>query len=284
MTAAQHAELVPLLFYDKRDVGSKGRALMREYPALGLLAGDRLEATPALLDVADFDSVSVFPYDAVFWRSSEETITRHRNFIFSRKTGITPHRCLTIDVLHCLYLGVFNRFCRIVAWLLLTSGLFGRRGSLEEQIQVGIIAMGNMLDHWYKRRHAADREEGLTRITKLSRGRFGTMQDQFFKAKGAETWGFMLFLLDILDTHKDRLPQEAQVLLSAGRALEELMDVFDNAETRMTNSEIQRAWDCYMRFLTLTREFDDFKMPKRHVFLHLLESLPDLGNPKRYAN
>ena len=34
----------------------------------------------------------------------------------------------------------------------------------------------------------------------------------------------------------------------------------------------------------MTEGDDQFEIPKRHVILHMLERLPDLGNTKAYAN
>jgi hypothetical protein len=273
------------LLYDKRPDGSRGRALNAnvDVTAPKLLQGDRLEPSPTLLDVSDFEAIVTFPVRATFWRPSHETMTRHRNPIFQRELGITP-RILTVDLLHAFYLGVLQRWCRVAVWMVINSGVFGRVGTQDERIQIAIIALGNMLNHWYKRRHSANPLEKLTRITTFKRGRVGDPGDPQCKTKGAETWGFMLFLLDVMHTHLARLPDNARRVMDAGLALKGLMDLFDAAGPRLTSVEIQQAWDFYSRFGALTDDDEDFAMPKRHVALHLLERLPDLGNPKVYAN
>ena len=95
------------LRYDKRRVGNRGRCLTAPVLALGLLLGDRLEPSAALPDVGDFDALAV-PATVTFWRCGEESLARHRNPIFGGPAGISPARNLTIDVLHCLHLGVMN--------------------------------------------------------------------------------------------------------------------------------------------------------------------------------
>ena len=288
LDAADHAIVCASLFYDKRSGdGGKGRCVRGNLALSGnqsLQVGDRLEPSATLLNVGDFDAVKVFPYSVVFWRPSSETMARHRNPIFNLGIGLTPRRVMTVDLLHTFYLGLFQRFCRIAAWILIQSGIFGAVGTMDQRVQVSILALANMLGHWYKRRHRLDVTEKLTRIHNLQKGRLGDNADPQCKTKAAETWGFMLFLLDTLRLHINRLPARARTLVSAGEALVELMGVFDAASTRLTGEEIQHAWDCYGRFGALTDHDEEWDIPKRHLAVHMLERLPDLGNPKGYAN
>ena len=96
------AKLEQFLRYDKRKDGSRGRALTRDVQVRGveLRVGDRLEPSEFLNDVGALVSISEFPTTIIFWRMSDETLTRHRNPIFDREIGIIPNRTLTIDLLH----------------------------------------------------------------------------------------------------------------------------------------------------------------------------------------
>eukprot|EP00974_Lingulodinium_polyedra_P072961 7061805-Lingulodinium_polyedra.AAC.1 len=74
--------IVAALLYDKRETpgAAKGRALRRDLPGLGLLAGDRLEPNDALPDVATLETLCVEPAVLLkFWRVSAETFATHRN-------------------------------------------------------------------------------------------------------------------------------------------------------------------------------------------------------------
>ena len=72
-----------------------------------LEAGDRLEPSPNLQDVAEFDNItrSMLPILLCFWRASKEAKVNHRNPILCEELGtdITNFR---IDTLHTLHLGV----------------------------------------------------------------------------------------------------------------------------------------------------------------------------------
>ena len=66
ITEELHKTVLQALRYDKRSTGSRGRALIRAVPQLGLEAGDRLEPSDALPDVADFDNLAYFPVSVTF--------------------------------------------------------------------------------------------------------------------------------------------------------------------------------------------------------------------------
>ena len=113
LSQAAHAYVLPRLGYDKRDSGGHGRILLEDIPAditgtILLAKGLRLEPSREVLDIGEgFDSHSVFPLLVTFWKRSEETFTRHRNPLFSRRSGFTPE-CLAVDGLHTLSLGVYQ--------------------------------------------------------------------------------------------------------------------------------------------------------------------------------
>jgi len=105
---ADHDKLLGLLEYDKREQGSRGRALIADYRALGLEAGDKLSPSSSLLDVADFDRAFADPsttsVSVVFWRPSKATRARWRNPLFDPTIGITVDT-LSIDMLHTVFWG-----------------------------------------------------------------------------------------------------------------------------------------------------------------------------------
>ena len=285
LSGTSHSLLCSHLKYDKKKDGSQGLALSWDIPSVGLLAGDRVEPCAFLNDVGDFFQLTIFPWPMLFWRPSEQTITKHRNPLFNNSIGINPYRCMTTDVLHMLYLGIFKKWCEHVLWMLLLSGLWSAVGTMEEVINTSLISMNNQLSQWYKQRHRQYPTEKITRIKHMSHGRIGSNTERACKTKAAETWGLMLFLLDVIEGNLPRLPDWAPRFARAGRHLERMIIIFRDAGVHMTTSEIQECWDCYKQYLSLTNEDDDLqKIPKRHQTLHMLERLPDLGNPKGYAN
>ena len=102
---------------------------------------------------------------------------------------------LTIDVLHCLHLGVLMTYCKVVIWLLINGGAWGQHGSQEETFHAAVLAIRVELNQFYGARHRAHPTEGLTRISSFRHKTLGDPSDPKLRAKGAETWGFLLFLV-----------------------------------------------------------------------------------------
>ena len=83
ITEAMKKLIVSTLVYDKRKKtdAPHGRALVSDVPALGLLSGGRLEPLPTLLDIGGLEQ-AVLPITVTFWRTKNETKTKHRNPLF----------------------------------------------------------------------------------------------------------------------------------------------------------------------------------------------------------
>ena len=82
-------------------VPTRGMVLVADLPALQPLKHDRLEPSRTLPDVVKIFEVTVFPFPIVVWRSSADSLARHRNPLFSEELGITICDTLTVDTLHC---------------------------------------------------------------------------------------------------------------------------------------------------------------------------------------
>lgn len=139
--------------YDKRGAGVHGRALTARFPDLALEVGDRLEPSAELPDVGLFDEAST-PFVALFWRVSEESITRRPNplFIFGLLLGlgVSAARSLAIDTLHSMHLGVLKIWGKICVWEILLSGVFGTTGAADENLATAVLAFRASLMNWYK--------------------------------------------------------------------------------------------------------------------------------------
>ena len=94
----------------RRERGGRARQLMVDIPEYGLRAHDRLEPTPWMSEYAMFDATARFPAPFVFWRADEQAWTQHRNPLFDRRLGGVPQRVI-VGALHCLFLGVVQRYC-----------------------------------------------------------------------------------------------------------------------------------------------------------------------------
>ena len=284
LDVAQHALVKALLFYDRRQHGNRGRCLMRAMPDLGLEVGDRLVPSPSLEDPGNFDAVVTFPIEVVFWRQSRDSLARNRNPVFDSSIGVAPVRSLTVDTLHCLYLGVFLAFARHLVWLLVLGGAWGDKPTQDEIIESAVIAIRKELAAWYKRRARDHPDERLTRISKFRRKTIGDRADQKLRTKGAETYGFMMFLLDMLATRGKVIgPAVANRLLQAGRSLEAMVVTWSAAGPNLLPQETRRVWESWNIFLSLTVLIPELELPKRHLTTHLLSNMDFHGNPTIYA-
>ena len=95
-----HQKIKNLLVWDRRAAGSRGRSLAGPVEEAGLLKGDRLEPSPSLPDVGDFEGIQSFPAQVTFWRPSRSTLLHHRSPLWDRSLGICPVRSIAIDLLH----------------------------------------------------------------------------------------------------------------------------------------------------------------------------------------
>ena len=227
--AGMRDDLLPVLYYDHRDRGGRGRCLMQAIPSLGLNSGDRLTEERGLSDVANLDRLLLFPRPIVFWRSADEDFTRHRNPVFAIHLGTTPDRCLTVDILHCLNLGVMHNFCFHVMWLLLMSGAWGRSSTLVETANVAMLACSHELKKFYKKQRQSGSREKLTEIKRFGKRQLGKHDDRHLRSKGAETFGLLLFLVEQLRAHLVFLGEEAPRLLAAAEALVLLVRTWEQA-------------------------------------------------------
>ena len=74
------------------------------------------------------------------WRTSAETLAHHRNLLLCTELGLSSNRSLTVDALHCLYLGVMNVWCRTTIGTICLSSVFGEVGS-DAHLQTAVTVI-----------------------------------------------------------------------------------------------------------------------------------------------
>ena len=147
-------------FWPHQD-GAGGRALTKSFPGLGLSQGFRLEPSPELPDVADFDNISQFPARVLFWAPKEESEARHRNPLLLPELGIGL-QTFAIDTLHTLNLGVYQKLLAKSWWALISNDAWGvlpemgGRKNIEELAANSIGHLKRALWAYYDAFHAAN--------------------------------------------------------------------------------------------------------------------------------
>ena len=198
-----------------------------------LRRNDRLEPSRAFPDVGKLDCVDSFPLEIVFWRPSQETLTRHRNPLFDREIGITPKQSLVADLLHTFFLGILLVWCRTVIWALIEHGAYGHIGDSHERLVASVLVLRSSLMRFYPV-HEKNCQETLTRVADLTVKMLGEPSDRKLKTKGAETWGIALFLNSELQKHHHILPDaEGNRLQHAGIALERVVRIWKGSDWTM---------------------------------------------------
>ena len=252
----------------------KGRCLLSDIAELRLLKGDRLEPSISIPDIGDFESS--LGSIATFWRSSRETLTRHRNPLFDPEIGITPKRSLTVDTLHALNLGVYKIWAKVAIWYILLSDVYGRITSLTADLDTAIRVMVVSLSAFQSQNKA------LTKISDLNRKSIGEKSKPTLKTKGAETWTLILFLLDEFKKHADRLGTDGAVMFEAGDQLRKMNRIFHDSGPVISPADQKNAFEYYSRHMALMRTYEVFT-PKHHIIFHMLKKMDYQGNPALYA-
>ena len=237
----QHRLVCGSLKYDKRPQGNRGICLVRAMPPQ-LQAGDRLEPTPSMQNVADFFTMTTFPVLAVFWRCSLQDVVLRRFPLWDRELGITPNRVMAFDVLHTYLLGPVLNFCRWLIWQFLQSGSFcGAETTAPERIHVALLRVRAMMMAWqdkYQRMNAVK----LTTPQEITPKMVGTANDQKLKLKAMESYSVLLFLRDLLRSEGHHIEgYEVPRMIKAADCLVRYYDLTRNSwHDGIWNADIRR--------------------------------------------
>jgi len=227
------------LYFDKRVAGSRGRALRADIPELNLKAGDRLEPSAGCPDTGAFEHLGL-PATVVFWRPGAETLTKHRNPIFNTLTGVTLDT-LTVDTLHCFYLGVLQVHCSQVIWGLVEGDAWETREAgnttAPARLQESCTRLQALLARWCRERRRSHPHEVVTDVQEVSPYILGaSREEQKLGLKGGETKTMFLFLHDILPQHAAKVENSGH-MLEASRALWRHMALLKEAPRRLSATQ-----------------------------------------------
>ena len=267
-TAKDLQDVASALSYFLKGKSAKGRAIMTDLPQFGLLRGDILEPSRDLINPNLLEK-SAAPIDVVFWRTNLDAKGRntdwlsHRSPIFGDRTGIYPGLHLTVDSLHCVYLGVMQKWTSAAIHRLLEANPWEQVGDFKLQMLV------DELREW-------QRVEGIhanRRIRNITPKMIGDPDVSphpgcLLKLKGAETRIMFAFCVNAVRKYFDQV-ELGLPLLRAGEALANWMVVQDSASVRLTTAEYQALVDSSVRHRAYVFASQVGPLPKHHAHQHL---------------
>ena len=217
------------------DAKAKGRVLSVSINSTvpKLLKGDRITPSAERPDTHAIDTIEEpwRPFILIFWRKSEQVVIHHRNPLISHHLSI-GYQTFSIDVLHCLHLGVFLVWSTRALHLLFAADVFATRETrVEEHLNRCALELMARLSSWYvtyERSLSEEARRGMTRVNVLTRKMLGTSNmKKLVKLKAAESRHFVPFVLSLLRQHEAELAPtcDYENLVKAGDCLQTWMGI-----------------------------------------------------------
>ena len=264
------------LEFERRQGQSRGRALQEDMPELGLCKGDILVPTSEFPDVASL-SPEEAPRECLWWRQACETLTKFRNPLFHKRSGVTV-RNLALDWLHVLSLGVFQVIVGHLLQRLLRKNAFRVRGTSTNLMELGLGALKSKLGDWYAVQQAAGKQ--YTHLENLTLGNLGTESDPGLSLPGSATNGVLHFCHELL------LPQYGGVLEGERKnytdgvaALVRIRQRIKDDERVFPPSAIQGFCDDVVIHLRALKALRIEERPKHHLLMEMGARLRTHGSP-----
>ena len=152
-----------------------------------------------------------------------------------------------------------------LAWYVAISGDAGGHLPYVDSCIVGFI---------FKDRKTQGVAPVLTEVTDMNMNKLGNPSDQCFRLKGAKTWGFLLFLVDLFESRGKSLKADDEVrgstIYEAAKSLVQVALILFRKQREYTPDCAREAVAHYKRFLSLTDGWEDLMTPKRHRLIHCM--------------
>ena len=276
------------------DSTRKGRVLKTTCPLIlkaGLKLYDRLEPSPQLSDVYDFEKKTV-PFLALFWRTpaKAELTVHHRHPLISRVLG-TNLWTLCTDTLHGLDLGVYPAWSTRVLHLCFEADIYETRASrISDHMKANALAIMRDLRIWYPGHERGFSEGAVTRIQMIEASQLGNIAEtataSFIDFKGQENRHFQPFVLHLLRRHEHILKEfhptiNWMALEAAGQALVDLREVMAREPRKMSDEGYAELNRCMKDHITYASLGGVHMLPKHHMDVSIL--LCTVGNSTAHA-
>ena len=252
--------------------------MIADYVPLGLQKGDRLEPTPKMPLTDKFDSMAR-PIEACFWRPSKDTLTRHRNPLFSSISGLRPAESLVPDWLHALSLGEFQFFVNVCWHKLLEANIFQSQASTASLRKHEFIReVKSLLFAWYAEQRRNGRE--VVAVQDLTSGMFSDDPGSDLGIHGAETnYALEFTVRELLPKYQAKITDYAN-LSRCGNALWGVLQLIRSKKDGAFDIQDAISFVSHVKdHSQASRLFDLRPKPKRHQLLHMSGMLLTHGSP-----
>ncbi|CAL1136592.1 unnamed protein product [Cladocopium goreaui] len=268
----------------------RGRVLSKPCACLGLPQWARLMPTPTMPDVASFEFLTV-PFKASFWVSPLDFRLTHDCPLMELKgVGL---EMWSLDLMHGWHLGPLQLLVSLSLNFCIDSGLWAPDTGLDaaDSRKISLLAIKAELFNFYKiKRSDPDWVGKSSEVWNLTLGMLGSEDHPSLGAKAAESHGLLEFVHWLFGIHLERFDKltpekkrKGKFLLEAAKAAMGLDDVFQAEHRKMTRSQVQKAFNSYVRFLSFYAKAGGNITPKCHFMLHLIQRSLFKGNPRLYT-
>ena len=219
-TKEELIDVASSLFYCPK---RRGRIVGDNYPLLGLQYGDRLEPFEGLEDHALFESLHP-PCAALFWRISAETSVKRRTSILDPAIGVGIEAVM-VDTLHCLHLGILQRYVSDTWWHFILADGFGTGATSEpELLRLSVSCLRRLYAPWLRGWRTANPGErrSSTEVPHIGVSTLGGKLGHQLKMKAMMTRPLVPFTVHLLTTHPGKIASQVR-MVAAGEALEKLI-------------------------------------------------------------
>jgi len=248
------------------------------------MARDRLEPSAFVHDIIEFDNIATYPFDAVFWRPSRQTITLHRNPLFGIRYW--SYKLLMIDALHTIHLGLLHRFMWFVFWTVVRDDTLNIGLTLHQaKAEVSLQRFRAALFSWYRLppQRTRSRKGQFTEVKQLTLGMFGSSKRIAIKIKAKEGEGITEFITHrFLDSVARRMPVVSH-LRECGSSILRYLQLCREAPGMPAPRTMQTLFDLGMSHLRSAHAAGIPFGPKHHLFVHMLNRTLFAGNPATYS-
>ena len=172
---------------------------------------------------------------------------RRRCPILCRALGVTLEG-LIIDMLHCLHLGVLQKYVMFCWWSLSENNARGVMASNEEELfSLSVHRLRSDLFHWYPvhRARRPDEVNAMTQLTYLTPKTLGPKGSNLLKAKAAMTRPLVPFTTHLLTTMPNKAPHQV-ALLTGGEALDKILVLLKEAPRNPPPQVVQDPWESWI--------------------------------------